>query len=290
VKAHILINRGSGSVGAKLAIEQALDSAGIEGGVRLLHGHQLQDAASKAVNEGVDLVVAGGGDGTVSCIAGAVAGSGTALGVLPLGTLNHFARDLGIPLDLGEAAKLIATGNRRAVDVGEVNGRPFVNNSAIGVYPLMVSDRDRQQEELGRRKRLAMAIAVARTLLRFSSRRLMLTVNDHKARVDTPLLFVGNNRYSLELPGAGTRERLDAGELCVIVLRRKSRWGFCAAAIRSLIGRERPADIVQLDDVRTLRVDSARPRLTVSVDGETARMETPLNYRIRPKALKVIAP
>ena len=290
MKAHILINRGGGSVGDALAIERALDSAGIDGHVLLLHGHQLCDAASEAVNEGVDLVVAGGGDGTISCVAGAVAGTGTALGVLPLGTLNHFARDLGIPLDLGEAAKLIATGNRREVDVGEVNGQLFVNNSAIGVYPLMVSDRDRQQERLGRRKRPAMAIAVARTLLRFSSRRLMLTVNDHKAQVDTPLLFVGNNRYRLELPGAGTRERLDAGELCVIVLRRKSPWGFCAAAIRSLMGRERPADIVQLDDVHTLRVDSARPSLTISLDGETARMETPLNYRIRPKVLKVIAP
>lgn len=290
VKAQILINRGGGSVGEAPAIEQALDAAGIDCDVRLLDGHELHEAAKKAVADGSELVVAGGGDGTVSCVAGAVAGSETKLGILPLGTLNHFARDLGIPLDIGEAAKLIATGRIRHVDVAEVNGRVFINNSAIGVYPLMVSDRDSQQERLGRTKRMAMAVAAARTLIRYSSRRLTLTINDRKAQVDTPLLFVGNNDYRLEMPGTGTRERLDAGELSVIVLRRKSRWGFFATLVRSLAGIERSMDIVQLEDVATLRVGSSRSSLTISLDGETARMEPPLNYRIRPRALKVIAP
>jgi diacylglycerol kinase family enzyme len=290
VKAHILINRGGGSVGEATAIEQVTSAAGIAGAVQLLDGERLHDAARKAVADGAELVVAGGGDGTISCVAGAIAGTGTILGILPLGTLNHLARDLGIPSALEDAAKLIASGKTRRIDVAEVNGRVFVNNSAIGIYPLMVNDRESQQERLGRPKRLAMAIAAARTVLRFSSRRLTLTANERKAAVDTPLLFVGNNTYRLEMPGSGTRERLDSGELCVIVLRRKSRLGFLATAIRSLVGRERPIDIVQLDDVQTLRVDSARPSLTISLDGETATMKPPLKYRIRPGALKVIAP
>jgi diacylglycerol kinase family enzyme len=290
VKAHILINRGGGSVGEATAIEQVTSAAGIAGAVQLLDGERLHDAARKAVADGAELVVAGGGDGTISCVAGAIAGTGTILGILPLGTLNHLARDLGIPSALEDAAKLIASGKTRRIDVAEVNGRVFVNNSAIGIYPLMVNDRESQQERLGRPKRLAMAIAAARTMLRFSSRRLTLTANERKAAVDTPLLFVGNNTYRLEMPGSGTRERLDSGELCVIVLRRKSRLGFLATAIRSLVGRERPIDIVQLDDVQTLRVDSARPSLTISLDGETATMKPPLKYRIRPGALKVIAP
>jgi YegS/Rv2252/BmrU family lipid kinase len=290
VKATILINRGGGSVGETRAIRDALHASGIEGDVEVVDGADLHQAAERAVAEGVGLIVAGGGDGTISCVAGAVAGTRTKLGVLPLGTLNHFARDLGIPVDLDEAAKLIASGRTRRVDVAEVNGRVFINNSAIGVYPLMVSDRDEQQEKLGRRKRLAMAIAAARTLLRFSSRRLELTANDRRAQIDTPLLFVGNNDYRLELPGSGTRESLDSGELCVMVLRRKSRLGFLFAVARSLAGRERPADIAKLDDVRQLRVDSKHSRLTISLDGETAEMETPLRYRIRPGALEVIAP
>ncbi len=290
MKATILINRGGGSVGETRAIRDALDASGIEGDVEVVDGADLHQAAERAVAEGVGLIVAGGGDGTISCVAGAVAGTRTKLGVLPLGTLNHFARDLGIPVDLDEAAKLIASGRTRRVDVAEVNGRVFINNSAIGVYPLMVSDRDEQQEKLGRRKRPAMAIAAARTLLRFSSRRLELTINDRKAQIDTPLLFVGNNDYRLELPDSGTRESLDSGELCVMVLRRKSRLGFLLAAARSLIGRERPADVAKLGDVRQLRVDSRHSRLTISLDGETAEMETPLRYRIRPGALEVIAP
>jgi len=290
VKAHILINRGGGSVRGRQAIEQALRRAGIQGKPRWLEGGELAKAARESAGAGAELVVAGGGDGTISSVAAALAGSKTRLGILPLGTRNHFARDLGIPADLDEAAKLISGGRGRSVDVGEVNGRVFINNSAIGVYPLMVLDRESQQERLGRAKRLAMAVAAVRTLLRFSSRRLTLTINDKTAQVDTPLLFVGNNAYRLEMPGTGTRERLDGGELCAIVLRRKSRWGFCAAAVRALTGRERSSDVVRLAGAKHLRVESSRPALTIAIDGETVRMAPPLDYRIRPKALRVIAP
>lgn len=289
MKTAILINRGGGSVGEQAHIERALESAGITGDLQRLEGGEMVDAAREAVAAGAKLIVAGGGDGSVSCVAAAVAGTDAAIGVLPLGTLNHFARDLGIPLDLEEAAKLIATGRTRRIDVAEVNGRVFVNNSAIGIYPLLVSQREAQQQ-LGRRKRLAMAVAAVRTLIRFSSRRLTLTLNDHTAEVDTPLLFVGNNRYRLEMPASGSRERLDQGELCVIVLRRKSRLGFLTATIRALFGRERRMDVVRLNDVRTLRVDSSRQAIRISLDGETALMETPLQYRIRPRAVAVIAP
>src|SRR6476661_7433687 len=116
----------------------------------------------------------GGGDGTISAAASAVVGTETVLGILPLGTLNHFARDLGIPADLDEAAKLIASGKDRRVDVAEMNDRIFINNSAIGLYPLMVRDRDVQRKRLGRSKRLAMIVASVRTLARFNHQRLTL--------------------------------------------------------------------------------------------------------------------
>jgi diacylglycerol kinase family enzyme len=290
VRTAILINRAGGSIGDRSAVERALECAGLHGDLLWLHGNEVRVAADAAVADGAELVVAGGGDGTLSCVAGALAGTDTKLGVLPLGTLNHFARDLGIPAEIENAAKLIAQGRERRIDVAELNGRVFINNSAIGLYPLMVSDREGQEERLGRPKRLAMLVAASRTLLRFSTRRLTLTVNDFTAQVDTPLLFVGNNDYRLEMPNAGTREHLDRGELCVIVMRRKSRWGFFAAAVRALAGRDRRTDVVRLEDVLQLRVDAARPFLTISLDGETEHMATPLMYRIRPKALRVIAP
>jgi diacylglycerol kinase family enzyme len=290
VKSAVLINRGGGSVGERKLIEQALAAAGLDCDIQWLEGSGLPKAAKAAASAGAELVVAGGGDGTISCVAGALAGTKTKLGVLPLGTLNHFARDLGIPAKLEDAAKLLATGKARAVDVADVNGRVFVNNSAIGLYPLMVLDREAQQAHLGRSKRWAMAIAAARTLFRFSHRRLTLTVNDRTAVVDTPLLFVGNNAYKMDLPGAGTREALDRGELFVVVLRRKSRLGFCLASVRALFGRSRADDVVRIDGVETLKVGSSRHHLAVSLDGESVHLKPPLVYRIRPKALNVIAP
>jgi diacylglycerol kinase family enzyme len=214
----------------------------------------------------------------------------TRLGILPLGTLNHFARDLGIPTDLAEAAALIAGGAERRVDIAELNGRTFINNSAIGLYPLMVVDRDLQSKRLGRSKRLAMVVASVRTLIRFHHQRLTLTVNDSAERVDTPLLFVGNNDYQLELPGVGQREKLDDGMLCVLLMRKKTRAGFVAAMLRALAGRARRDDMVRLDGVERLRVGSARRHLSVSLDGEVMTVKPPLDYRIRKQALRVIAP
>jgi len=290
----VLLNRSSGAAGAARCdparIEALLAAAGLAPRIALVDGAAIAAQAEEAARAKAKLLVVGGGDGSVGAAAGALAGTATALAVLPLGTRNHFARDLGIPLALDQAARLAAAGRARRIDVAQVNGRVFVNNSAIGLYPLMVIDREAQESRLGRSKRWAMLVASARTLLRFSSERLTLTVNDLKARVETPLLFVGNNPYRLEMPGAGTRERLDGGELFVLVLRRKSRLGFCLASLRALFGRARSGDAVRIEDVRALRVDSARTHLAVSLDGETAHLKTPLDYRLRPEALKVIAP
>lgn len=294
MRTPVLINRAGGSAAARNDVaaeaQAAFEAAGIDAQIELIDGGECEVRARAIAERGDPLLVVGGGDGTISAAAGAIAGTSTRLGILPLGTLNHFARDLGIPPALEEAAALIASGAERSVDLAEVNERVFINNSSIGLYPLLVSDREAQQQRLGRRKQVAMAVAAARTLLRFSSKRLRLTVNDRSAVVDTPLLFVGNNVYRLELPGAGTRERLDGGELCVMVLRRKSRWGFFAAVFRSLLGRGRSTDIAVIGDVQHLRVDSPRRALRISLDGETALMQVPLVYRIRPKALTVIAP
>jgi YegS/Rv2252/BmrU family lipid kinase len=293
VRATALINRGGGAAAADddiaAKVEAALGDAGIDATVELIDGGEADARCRAIVERGDPLLVVGGGDGTIGAAAGALADSATRLGILPLGTLNHFARDLGIPDDLAEAAALIAQGPERRVDIAEMNGRPFINNSAIGLYPLMVVDRDAQRRRLGRSKRLAMAVAAIRTLVRFRHQRLTLTVNDRAKHVDTPLLFVGNNDYQLELPGSGKREKLDDGQLCVLVLRKKTRASFLAATLRSLFGRSRRDDMVRLDDVQRLRVDSRKSMLTVSLDGEIIRVEPPLDYRIRKGALTVIA-
>ena len=293
---HVLLNRGGGSVARDPEIagkvEDALEKAGINAELEMIRGRDCEGCCRAVAERGDALVIVGGGDGTISAAASALAGTRTRtlLGILPLGTLNHFARDLGLPLDLAEAAKVIAAGKERQVDIAEMNGRVFINNSAIGLYPLMVVDRDLQRMRLGRSKPLALAVASLRTLARFGHQRLILTVNDQRELVDTPLLFVGNNNYRVDLGAPGQRESLDDGQLCVLVMRKKTRRGFLAAGIRALLGRSRDDDMVQIDGVERLRVSSKRSQLAVSLDGEVVRAAPPLDYKIRKRALRVIAP
>ena len=291
----VLLNRGGGAVVAdgdiRDKVARALNAAGIDAEIELVAGGDCEMRCRAIAERGDPLLIVGGGDGTVSAAASALAGTHTVLGILPLGTLNHFSRDLAIPADLGEAAKLIAGGGERSVDVAEMSGRIFINNSAIGLYPLMVVDRDLQRRHLGRSKRLAMIVASIRTLARFNHQRLTLTVNEEeKARLETPLLFVGNNDYRVDLGAPGRRERLDDGKLCVLVMRKNTRLGLIAASIRTLFNRSRPDDMARIDHVERLRVSSRRNQLTVSLDGEVVRAEPPLDYRIRKRALRVIAP
>lgn len=268
----------------------ALKQAGLDARIELIGGGDCALRCRAIAERGDELVIVGGGDGTISAAASALVGTDTMLGILPLGTLNHFARDLGVPTDLAGAAELLATRKSRRVDVAEMNDRIFINNSAIGLYPLMVIDRDQQRQKLGRSKRLAMLVASARTLVRFGHQRLTLIVNDEKERVDTPLLFVGNNDYRMDLGAAGERESLDDGQLFVMVMRKKTRRGFVAASIRALFNRTREDDMERIEGVDRLRVSSHRSMLPVSLDGEVVRAQPPLDYRIRKRALRVIAP
>lgn len=291
----VFLNRAGGALAAdpKLAdrAREALTAAGLKVEVELLSGGDCAVRCRAIAERGDPLVIVGGGDGTISAAASALAGTETVLGILPLGTLNHFARDLALSTDLDEAAKAIAHGKVRRVDIGEMNDHVFINNSAIGLYPLMVVDRDLQRKKLGRSKRLAMILASLRTLIRFNHHRLTLTVNEERTgRVDTPLLFVGNNDYRIDIGAPGKRERLDGGELSVLVMRKKTRRGLVAASIRALFRRSRPDDMVQLEHVDRLRVSSSRPRLAVSLDGEVFRAEPPFDYKVRKKALRVIVP
>jgi diacylglycerol kinase family enzyme len=291
--ATILVNAGGGSAGEDGAarVSDALAKAGIHGKVEEVEGGKLAERAAAVVKAGARLVIAAGGDGTQSAVAGALAGSDATLGIIPLGTLNHLARDLGIPFDLDEAAAIIAAGHEQSIDVARLGKRIFVNNSAIGLYPLMVADREAQQERLGRSKRFAMLIAGLRTIARFHHHRLSLTVNGSETEtIDTALLFVGNNDYRIEAPGAGQRASISDGRLCVIALRPMGRMAFFGALVRALAGRSRTTDMVRLDDVQTLRVASRRSHLRVAIDGETCHLSPPLDYAIEAGALRVIAP
>lgn len=248
----------------------------------------LEALAQNAVRRGSSLVIAGGGDGTISSIANILAGSKTALGVLPLGTLNHFAKDLGIPLDLEAAAANALLGKTRSVDVGEVNGRVFINNSSIGLYPKIVRERESLQKK-GHGKWVALAQAMVETLQRSHTLRVGINAVGHRLTTRTELLFVGNNEYELAAPNIGARARIDGGELWVCNIPRAGRFRAVLAALRAIfhVGSQPDPLAFSTGEMKlTLRHRS----LDVAIDGEVVRMQTPLVYRSRPRALQVIVP
>jgi len=252
-------------------------------------GDELVSLARRAVSEKKSRVAAGGGDGTVNAVAGAVAGTDTALGVLPMGTLNHFARDVGIPPDLEDAVRNFFTGRIVKVDVGEVNGRVFVNNSGIGVYPHIVREREAQQRQ-GHPKWLAFVIAIGAVLRRYSRLRVRLHMSEAEALARlTPFLFVGNNRYEVAGLEIGRRLSLRSGRLWVCMAPRAARRNLIAMAWRTLTGRVSDQELNAIE-VEEIWVDAATPRINVSTDGEVSLMAAPLHYRIRPGALGVVLP
>jgi diacylglycerol kinase family enzyme len=291
---RVIVNRGGGSFGEDKAgeLEGLFRARGIEAKVLAVEPGELDRHCAEAAGaHGVDALVAAGGDGTISTAAAAVAGTAMPFGVLPLGTLNHFARDAGIPLDLGEAVGVIAGGHTRPVDVAEVNGRLFVNNSAVGLYPRLVREREAQQRHLGRSKRLAMAAATVRTLWRFSHHRLTIRIEGRQAPVETPLLFVGNNRYEMGLLSLGKREAIDKGELCIYAPLARSAWQFVTISLRAVLGKEdEQEDFLTLDGIEAAEIGSSRAFLMVATDGEAQLMETPLRYKVRKGALKLYVP
>ena len=269
----------------------AFEQAGLDAQITAFRrGEDVREFARQALKSRPPVLVAAGGDGTLSALADVVRGTDTALGIVPTGTLNHFAKDLGIPLDPAQAALAIARGRRIRVDVGEVNGSCFLNNASLGLYADMVRHRRRQQRRLRRSKRTAMLWATLAVLHRSPLLELRLELDDRVRHCRAPFVFVGNNDYELEGFDIGTRRRLDAATLKVYTTRRDSTGGLVTLALRALFGRLRQADDFMESSVRSLRVESRRRRLLVATDGEISSMETPLEFRIVPRSLQVVVP
>lgn len=252
-------------------------------------GLDIVAAARQAAGRPGVVVVSGGGDGTVNAVASAVAGSEFALGVLPVGTLNHFAKDLGLPLELEGAVAVVAQGNVRVVDVCEVNGNLFVNNSSLGFYPQMVSARERLKK-VGWNKWLSLTIATLRSFVRFRRIHVTLEVKGERLVLRTPFLFAGNNEYRLDGAGIGGRERLDEGWVFVSVAPELTRMGALRLSWKALRGTLRGDACYQEYCVKEVTVDVRKPSTRVSLDGEVKRMEGKLHYKARPGALRVLAP
>jgi len=273
------------------AIERAFDAAG--GTAQVVQARtpaELASLATKALRAGHPKVVGAGGDGTLNSVASTLVGSDCAFGVLPFGTLNHFARDLGIPLTLPEAAHIIVNGRAAPIDVGEVNGHIFLNNSSIGLYPNFVLQRRRLTPGKQHWRWTSFFWALGTVLSRHPMLSVALTLDGRATIRRTPVVFIGNNEYRVEGFQVGTRERLDAGKLCIIVVERQGRGPLLGIILRALFGRLRDHPDFEALTAQSVVVSPRQKRLPVATDGEVTMMDMPLEYRIRPGALRVMLP
>jgi YegS/Rv2252/BmrU family lipid kinase len=290
---EVIVNAGSGSVEAEETRRELIElfkENGVEANIHLAKtGGELVELAKLLAAGGAETIVAGGGDGTVSAVAGEVLKANKILGVLPLGTLNNFSKDLRIPQDLAEAVRVVAEGSVKIIDAGEVNGRIFINNSSIGLYPNIVRRREKRQR-LGYGKWRAAFWAALKILKLSPFFAVRLATENHRRIVKTPFVFVGNNEYEMDFFNIGRREKLDDGKLSVYFLHRSGRKGLFLLALRLIFGRLRQTKDFDAINAAEITIETRRKRILVAFDGEVEKLATPLRYKIHPKVLRVIVP
>jgi YegS/Rv2252/BmrU family lipid kinase len=291
---EVIINAAGGSFvenDTLPSIEEAFANAGLEVHVHLAHsGEEISDLAEKAASSDSRTIVGGGGDGTIAVIAKAAYSSRKTLGILPLGTLNHFSKDLGIPQDIAGAAAVIAGGSSRQIDLGELNGQIFINNSSIGLYPRIVRHREAQQERLGRGKWYAAFLAAVRALRRSPFYRVRFSLDEQSFVRKVPFVFVGNNPYEMDIYNIGSRQDVDRGVLSVYFLHGGGRWGVLKLLFRTVVSRIKQWRDFEAIETEAITIDTRKKKIMVALDGEVVMMETPLEYRILPRVLEVLVP
>jgi diacylglycerol kinase family enzyme len=251
---------------------------------------EIPRVARDALDHNAGAIIAGGGDGTVSAVASVLAGGPTPLGILPLGTLNHFAKDLQIPLDLDKAVETIVQRHVRKVDVGRVGEELFVNNASIGIYPSIIEIRERLRQ-LGHWKWTAFAKATVDVLQHQNEVSISLESDRTRIIARTPFLFVGNNEYQGEGIHLGARLRVDGGQLYAYFAPPVRTRGLPKLFARALLGYARQAHALESISAEELWVDTPSAReIKVACDGELMMLKPPLHYRSWPRALSVITP
>jgi diacylglycerol kinase family enzyme len=290
---RVIVNRNAKGVGDEKACDALMESI-----TRALptaevwfsdENTKIDVLVERAVRDGATMLVGGGGDGTINAVASAVVGTDRVLGVLPLGTLNHFAKDLGVPADIEEAIAVLRDGTPSLVDVGEVNDRIFLNNSGLGLYPDIVHLREIRQKH-GAAKWPSAIVAAIRALRKYRLLGIRITVDDEPMLRRTPAILVGNNEYTTQNTLEPKRVALDSGKLSLYIPRKVGRWKLIWFSLKALLTNSGLDDGFETLLTDTFTIESHHKKLRVSLDGEVAVMPTPLKYRSRAAELRVIMP
>lgn len=257
--------------------------------LKLVEGADIK-AAFEAAMKNNDAVLVGGGDGTVSTAAAVFAGQKTALGILPLGTMNLFARALGIPLKLDDAVEALVSGAKQHIDIGEVNGQIFVHHVTLGLHPRIVAGRERQSYGSRLGKKLAGLKIWWRLVRRAPRLHLSLSVDSERLKLKTASLIITNNPLIEKLGGLPHSEVPDQGKLAVYAAQTRDWKELLAMSAQASLGKWESNSKLDFLEGKSITITARRKKLRVSIDGELAYLQTPLRAKIIPNALCVLCP
>ena len=296
MKVAVVLNQSAGTLmgmpieEAEEAVRHAFRQNGAEVDVVATQAAGCGQAVERAAASDAEVVVVGGGDGTILTGANAAMKAGKTLGVLPLGTMNLLARDLNTPMDWPDAVHAVAAGDIRAIDVGEVNGEVFLNASVLGLYPRIIDERVQQQRRLGLRKWPAMALAMGKALRDFPVLDVHVDFGQGPQRVRTPVLAVSNNPYAEGYGPVLRRTALDTGAFGIYLARHRDPWSMLRLIARMGLGTWQSDGALETLSATTLTVHSRRRSLRLANDGEVRRFTPPLTYRMRAGGLRMLLP
>lgn len=243
-----------------------------------------QDAQSRGV------VVAAGGDGTLNAVAKKLMHTDIPMGIIPLGTFNYVARVLDIPIDIFQAAEVIATGAYRHVHVATINDHIYLNNASLGLYPLFIKKRELYNQRFGRFPLHAYTSGLDVLLREHKSLKLSVNVDGQKYPVATPLIFFGNNQLQLCDMKLRIAECAANGKLAGVVVAKSDRLSLMKMLWKLIQGKIDQASDVYSFCAEHIQVDCKKNKLTVAVDGELIELQPPLKFAVKKSALKVMVP
>ena len=297
-KILIIFNKDSGSYQKlprdpaewiqEILTENEITDALIE--VKQINSDLINKTVLQYSSENYDIIAASGGDGTINGIAALIKDSSSALGVLPMGTFNNFAKDCGIPMDFESAVLNLVNGETKMIDYGKVNDKIFLNNSSLGQYPIAVLIRERKRKGKNINKKLAMVYAVIKTTVVYPLFKVWASYDTEDESIKTPLIFIGNNRYDLSPFNIGKRKNLTSGQLCGYAVKCSNVFCGLKLAFLAFFMSLKLTDSFLEKEFSELELHSNKKKLNIAVDGEVYALSTPIKYSIRPASLKVIVP
>jgi diacylglycerol kinase family enzyme len=291
---RVILNVGSGKRRGEALVEELREQFDRYPGrfdlVQVNPGMDIPGEARRAVEEGFATVVACGGDGTISGVAQGVAGTEARMGVLSFGTFNYFARSLGLPESVEDKVRVLIEGEPRAITIGAVNGKVFLNNASLGAYSRILERREDIYKRFGR-SRIAAFWSVFSTLAdNRAPMVLRVTVDGEVRRARTPLVFVASNAYQLEEFGLAGADCVRDGQFALFLAPDGSPLALIGHALRLGLRRLKPERDFELVCGREIVVESAKHHRLVARDGERSKMEAPFRFEARDEGLTVLVP